>query len=155
VAWSFTTDGGTRIWNGAGSRVDLVTTIDVDPPGGDTRIVEVVDYSRRVLNVRAATAGDLLRWQPVGPEAAGWRLDIATGSTSRELAVRWHANRCQTDWELHVRVDGGFGPGPFVLPTTMGLEACAEDPVARAIVLAFDRPIDLDTVTTSDNTSGG
>ncbi|MDQ3127036.1 MAG: hypothetical protein M3Q66_01065, partial [Chloroflexota bacterium] len=106
VAWSFTTDGGTRIWHGAGSRVDLATTIDVDPPGGDTRIVEVVDYSRRVLSVRAATDGDHLRWQPVGPEAAGWRLEIATGSTSRELAVRWHANRCQTDWELHVRVDG-------------------------------------------------
>jgi hypothetical protein len=154
IDWAFTVDGGERVWGGAGSGVDLATTIDVDPPGSDTRIVEVVDYSRWVLGVRALAAADDLGWRAVGPDDAGWRLEIARGSTPHELAVRWHGYRCQTDWKLSVRRDPPLA-GPWVSPSAQSIEGCEEDRISRAVVLTFDRPIDLDTVTTNDNTSGG
>ena len=144
------------MWGDAGIGFDLVTTLDVDPPGSDTRIVRVADYPDWIRGVRAVTSADELAWRVVGPGETPWRLEVARGSTDRELAVRWRADRCRIDWRLEVRTGEAFGTtGPWLSPSTPDSAGCPADPVIRAIILTFDRPIDLDTVGTSGNTSGG
>ena len=150
VGTAFTADGGSRIFSRAASSVELATSIDLRPGGSDTRPVEVFDHPDIVIAARAVTPADRLDWRRIGP-VEGVRFEIAAGPSDRALAIRWSGRACQTEWTIQVfRDDSGL----VIYADPRDVE-CSGDPILRAIVLTLDGPIDLDTVKTNDNTSGG
>lgn len=156
VEWAYTADGGTRVWRTEtpDSPPDLATTIDVGPFGEHTREIRVYDYGQLIVSVRRATAADHLTWRPTNPKRDGI-VEVARGATDRNVGVRWSGGACDLDWRLLVRVNPGTAdPGPWIEPETSG-DSCPGEQVTRALVITFNRPIDLDRVRSSDGSCCG
>ncbi len=158
VERAYTSDNGHRVWltETPDSDVDLSTTIDVGPFGEHTRRVEVYDYGQWVVSVRRATAADNLNWQPTNPKRDGI-VEVARGATDRDVGIRWNGGACAPDWQVQVKVESrADGEGLWIQPVTYG-NFC-ESPgemVTRALVITFDRPIDLDRVRSHDGSCCG
>jgi hypothetical protein len=158
VDTAYTADGGSRVWlhRADFGEADLETTIDVGPFGEHTRVVEVLDYGQWIVSVRRATAADTLTWVPTNPKRDGI-VEVARGGSDREVAVRWNGGACALDWRLQVKVElRADGPGLWIQPYTFG-SLCTKpgEMVTRAIVITFDRPIDLGRVRSHDGSCCG
>lgn len=158
VDTAYTADGGSRVWlhRADFGEADLETTIDVGPFGEHTRKVEVRDYGQWIVSVRRATAADSLTWQPTNPKRDGI-VEVARGATDRDVGIRWNGGACALDWQVQVKVElRADGPGLWIQPQTFG-DFCdnPRDMVTRALVITFNRPIDLDRVRSHDGSCCG
>jgi hypothetical protein len=151
VRMAYTADGSNRVWYSPGCcGVDLATTIDVRlaNSGAGSDVVQVADYIGTVVAARFTDVGAYADWKPLG---GGWDLQVAQ-TASRELAVRWTADRCDTAWRMDVR--DGFGIF-LTQPSVVGY-GCELPPGGWwAVVLTFDRSVDIERVHTEVGTSGG
>ena len=156
VEWSYTTDAGSRVWLTAtpDSQPDLATTLDVGPFGKHTREIRVYDYDQWIVSVRRATAADNLNWRPTSQERDGRTpLEVARGPSDREVGVRWKGAACAPDWRVLVTVHPDLAdPGPWIQAQTFG-DGCDNptEMVTRALIITFDRPIDLNRVRAVDD----
>jgi hypothetical protein len=146
VEWGYTADGGHRVWLGEpDSSPDLATTFDLPNLDARTDLVRVFDLDDQVAGVRS-TAGLSLAWQRVEPKEA--RLEVARGTSTREVALRWtSAVACVREWDIRVEA----GPDGAVIVRVQALlnnTDCSGDDVRRSIAIEFDHPVDLDQVTT-------
>jgi hypothetical protein len=152
VDFAYTANEDDRVWTGNSCcGLGLASAIDVVLPnvGTGRGTIQIYDYLGAVVAARMATPDEFSGWRPVGP-AEGWWLEIAPGATPRELAIRWTGDHCDTTWSLTVR------EGPWLDLTRPFVEGCeAANGIPRVVVLTFDQPIDVQTVTANDNTSGG
>jgi hypothetical protein len=152
VDTAYVVDGGDHVWlKPANADPELETSIDVGPFGDHTRLVEVLDYDHWIVSVRRATAADQLTWQKSNPKRDGI-VEVARGATDRDVGIRWNGGACALDWQL--LVDGhpsGADPSLWIQPYTFG-NLCTNPgaKVTRALVITFNRPIDLDIVRSSD-----
>jgi hypothetical protein len=145
VEWSFTADNGHRVWLAApDSSSDLATTFDLPNLDARTDLVRVFDLDDQVLGVRS-TAGLTLAWRSIQPREA--RMEAARGASTHEIAVRWTAGACVRAWDLRVEAakDGG---AIVTLHPQADRVACVGGDVHRSVVVEFDRPVDLNKVTT-------
>lgn len=152
VEWGYTSDGGHRVWLGEpDSSPDLATTFDLPNLDARTDLVRVFDLDDQVVGVRS-TAGLSLTWRPVEPKEA--RLEVARGASTRELAVRWTAPACIRNWDI--RVEAAPAGGVIVTVQTRLIDgACPVGDARRSVVIEFDRPVDVDKVTTTWDPGGG
>ena len=77
----------------------------------------------------------------------------------REVAIRWSGMACAPDWRVLVIVEarGADPPGLYVQPQTYG-GGCSESDrseLTRALIITFNRPVDLDAIRSHDGSCCG
>jgi hypothetical protein len=156
VEWAYTADGGVRVWMSEtpDSHPDLATTIDIGPFGGIPGVVRVFDYGRIIVSVRRATAADGLDWQPSNPNRDGI-VEVARGASDRDVGLRWKVGTCAYDRRLLVKAYLDLAdPQISVEPQNFG-GPCPDEPVTRALLITFDRRVDLDLIRSGSRNSTG
>lgn len=160
IEWAFTADHADRVWmtEMPDAAANLATTLDLGPAGAHTREIRVYDYGQWIALVRYPTSADDLAWQPTNPKRDGF-LDVARGATDREVAIRWSGMACAPDWRVLVIVEarGADPPGLYVQPQTYG-GGCSESDrseLTRALIITFNRPVDLDAIRSHDGSCCG
>jgi hypothetical protein len=153
VQWAYTADGGSRIWltSQPDAPADLATTLDLANPDARTDVIRVFDYGVGVAEVRK-TDGGRLAWQRIDDGRAG--VDVARGSSEREVAIRWMSGTCDRDWQVRLQPRTGES-GSITLELRTYDDYCPETSAARSLVLVFDHPVDLRAFHVEYNPSGG
>jgi hypothetical protein len=81
-------------------------------------------------------------------------VEIARGTSGRQVAIRWTAGACDRNWELRLR-PGASGAGSISFDLRTFDDYCPERSAARSLVLVFDHPVDGDAFHVEYNPSGG
>jgi hypothetical protein len=153
VETAYTADNGTRIWltPTPDSAADLATHIEIDDLDSDTTLVQVFDYDQVLATASAAPRDGSLRWQKLGPIPDV--IEVARGSSSREVAVRWIGTSCDTEWRIDVHE---AKDGIIVLePWRSGEPAdCPARPVKREVLFEFNHAIELERIHTGEPCCG-
>ena len=149
VEIGFTAEGGSRVWwaESDSSDVDLMTSDELHDVDANTPLVHVFDYGRAISSVSPALHLESPVWQELRPVPDF--IEVARGQSSREVAVRWQGPAC-AGWRLNVR----SSQDSFILEPRPDDASCDGDLVKHTVVIAFDRPVDLDAFRTEDPCCG-
>jgi hypothetical protein len=152
VLSGYTADHGTRVWwtETPDSSPDLATTIDLHDLDGRTKLIKLYDYGQTVLSIRDGDGAGPFDWRRVGPDKSV-QLDVASGQTRREVAIRWNARGCGETWRLQVHDSAEFGIRIEMYPSG---KPCGDPRPIGPIVLEFDHPVDIDKIFTGEPCCG-
>lgn len=151
IVTAYTADQGYRIWMtpSPDSEADLATTLDLRDLDANTSLVRVYDYGDVIDSVGPISDQGASSWQRLGP-VRDLGLDVAYGSSHRDVAIRWKGVACDPTWRLEIH----YSPnGTLVAPWQTGTD-CEGDTVVRQLIVHFHEPVDIDTFHTTDPCCG-
>ena len=146
VMWGWTADGGSRVWweECPDCGPELGTTLDIVDLDANTPLVRVFDYDQAISSVGPATGLSGLSWQQPHGNATDW-IDVAHGRTAREVVLRWFSPSCD-DVTWNVKVHEYTESEIYLSPYTRNEQCEGDDRVVRRILIEFEDPIDIETI---------